>query len=84
VSIIRSSSVGEGDSVIFPDMSTSVSPAAVTDAVQRFVAQPGAIDPAACRRQAERFSVAAFRERFGAWVDVLDADLAGGRARCFG
>ena len=43
--------------------------AAVTDAVQRFVAQPGAIDPAACRRQAERFSVAAFRERFGAWVD---------------
>jgi glycosyltransferase involved in cell wall biosynthesis len=45
------------------------SAAAVADAVQRFVAHPGAIDPAACRRQAERFSVPAFRERFGAWVD---------------
>lgn len=42
---------------------------AIVEAVQRFDARPGAIDPVACRRQAERFSVEAFRARFGAWVE---------------
>ncbi len=41
----------------------------LTAAVRRFVDHALGFDPAACRRQAERFSTAAFRERFAAWVE---------------
>ncbi|WP_088279088.1 glycosyltransferase [Ideonella sp. A 288] len=43
--------------------------AALADAVARFDAASGAINPADCRRQAERFSEVAFRDRFSQWVE---------------
>ena len=45
------------------------SPDAISQVVQRFNALPVAIEAQACRRQAERFSEAAFRQRYGDWVE---------------
>ena len=51
---------------------------AIAAAVARFDAMAGGFDPAACRQQAERFSEAAFRERFTRWVDQLRGVKVGG------
>jgi glycosyltransferase involved in cell wall biosynthesis len=53
--------------ILFPEQSA----ASIAAAVERFEALSPAIDPAACRANALRFSVAAFRERFQAHVEGL-------------
>lgn len=53
-------------------------PAAVADAVLRFEANEARIDPAACRRNAERFGDARFRREFG---DFIASACAAQRAR---
>ena len=53
--------------ILFPEQSA----ASITAAVERFEALSPAIDPAACRANALRFSAAAFRERFRTHVEGL-------------
>jgi glycosyltransferase involved in cell wall biosynthesis len=45
-------------------------PEAIADAVERFEAIAGSIDPAACRANALRFSRTHFRDAFGAELDA--------------
>ena len=53
--------------ILFPEQSAT----AIAAAVRRFEALDPAIDPAACRENALRFSAAAFRARFQAHVEGL-------------
>jgi glycosyltransferase involved in cell wall biosynthesis len=58
--------------VLFPEQSV----AAITAAVQRFETLAASIRPEACRENALRFSIAAFRERFHAHIEGLLAERA--------
>jgi hypothetical protein len=58
--------VVEGETGVFFGSQT---PEALASAVRQFEAAAGGLTAAACRANAERFSVGRFREEFREWVE---------------
>lgn len=52
---------------------------AIVDAIRRFEARADSIEPAQCRRNAERFAECVFRERFAAFIESEWATFRDGR-----